>query len=249
MDPNALSGQISQLDQSYNPTDVYNAITTKLGIPDARTQVQALQKNVANTQSAIEGVDPSVTGRTSGSLVTEAQRARLVNMEKQPLQDTYTKQNQELGTDTNNLNNLTGQATQQAGLAESNYKTKRQSLADQLDFALKQQAAAQAKADADRAFAEQQRQFNVSASQKATGGGSGPQVNPAQDFLDYIGNQFKSTGGAGNAKTSRQTQDAWANAWFAQNGVSNANRQQYWDLFNKTYNRSDDPTKDWRYAK
>lgn len=249
MDPAALASQISALDSSYNPTDTYNKITTQLGIPDARTRVQALQSNLVNTQNAIKAVDPGVTARTSNSLVTEAQRGRLVNMETAPLTSTLSDQNQAFGTQNGQLQDLLGQATTQAGLAESAYKDKRTSLADQLTTALQQQAAAEAKAQADRTFAENQRQFNVSSAQKASGSGGGAQVNPAQDFLDYIANQFKGSGGAGNSKTSRQTQDAWANAWFAQNKVSNANRQQYWNLFNQTYNRSDDPTKDWRYAK
>lgn len=246
MDPTALASQISQLDASYNPTDVYNKVTTSLGIPDARTRVQALSKNLVDTQNAINAVDPSVTARTSGALVTEAQRGRLVTAEQQPLQQDYTQQNQEYGTESGNLNDLESQAAQQEAAAQTDYTNKRQSLSDQL-------AAAQ-KAAAD---AEAQREFNVTSQQDqqkinnagSGGGGGGTQVNPAQDFLDYIAGQFKATGGAGNAKTSRQTQDAWANAWFAQNGVSQANRQQYWNLFNKTYNRTDDPTKDWRYAK
>lgn len=253
MDPNALSGQIAQLDQSYNPTDVYNKVTTSLGLPDARTRVQGLQTNLVNTQNAIQAVDPSVTGRTQNYDVTEAQRGRLVNMEKQPLNDTYAKQNQSLGVQQQNLNDLTSQANTQVAQADANYKNKRQSLSDQLATALKLQADRQAQANADRAYAENQRQFNVSAADaraKASSGGSGgAQVNPAQDFLNYIGSQMKAYGGAGNSGTSRQTQDSWANAWFDQNGVSQANRQQYWNLYNKTYNRTDDPTKDWRYKK
>lgn len=166
-DVNALASQIASLDQSYNPTDTYNKITTQLGIPDARTRVQALQSNLLDTENAIKAVDPNVTARTSGALVTEAQRGRLVNMEKAPLTDTYNSQNQSYGVEQNNLGQLTQQATQQAGLAESDYKNKRQSLADQLTTALQQQAAAEAKAEADRQFAESQRQFNVSSSQKA----------------------------------------------------------------------------------
>lgn len=249
-DIGALASQIQSLDSGYNPTDTYNKITTQLGLPDARTRVQALQSNLLNTENAIKAVDPNVTARTSGSLVTEAQRGRLVNMEKAPLTDTYSSQNQAYGQESGNLANLNQQAIQQAGLAESDYKNKRQSLADQLQLAVTQENQRIAKEESDRAFAENQRQFNVSSAQKASAASnSGKQVNPAQDFLNYIAGQFKATGGQGNSKTSRQTQDAWANAWFAQNGVSKDNRQQYWNLFNKTYNRSDDPTKDWRYAK
>lgn len=194
MDPNALAGQISQLDQSYNPTDTYNKITTQLGIPDARTRVQALSSNLLNTENAIRAVDPNVTARTSNSLVTEAQRGRLVNMEKAPLTDTYSQQNQAYGKEQGNLNDLTGQATQQAGLAESDYKNKRQSLADQLNTAIQQQTAAAAKADADRAFAEQQRQFNVTTSinkakASASSSSQGPppiQQGLAQLFTGYV---------------------------------------------------------------
>lgn len=249
-DVNALAGQISALDQGYNPTDVYNKITTQLGIPDARTRVQALQSNLLDTENAIRAVDPNVTARTSGSLVTEAQRGRVVNMEKAPLTDTYSQQNQSYGKEQGLLAELSGQATTQAGLAESSYKNKRQSLADQLTLALKQEEDARARAESDRNFAENQRQFNVGNSTKlATSGSGGAQVNPGQDFLNYIAGQFKANGGAGNSKTSRQTQDAWVNAWFAQNKVPNDARQSYWNLINKTYNRSDDPTKDWRYSK
>lgn len=252
MDVSALASQISALDSGYNPTETYNKITTQLGIPDARTRVQELQKNLLNTENAIRAVDPSVTARTSNALVTEAQRGRLVNMEKAPLTDTYSQQSRDYGTQQGNLNTLQAQAGQQAGLEAEGYKTRRQSLADQLALALQKEEAAARKAEADRQFAENQRQFNVSSSIKAGGGGGGSggaQVNPAQDFLNYIAGQFKASGGAGNKKISRQTQDSWANAWFAQNGVSKANRQQYWNLFNKTYNRTDDPTKDWRWAR
>lgn len=169
MDPNAIASQISALDQGYNATDQYNKITTQLGIPDARTRVQALQSNLLNTENAIKSVDPSVTARTSGGLVTEAQRGRLVNMEKQPLTDTYNEQNQAYGTEQGNLNGLMTQADQQASLADSDYKNKRQSLADQLTFAQKQQSDAEAK-----------REFDVSASQKASSGGSSN--NPAAGY-------------------------------------------------------------------
>lgn len=92
----------------------------------------------------------------------------------------------------------------------------------------------------------------IAAASRASSGsssGSTATIDPGQEFLSYLQNNFKAAGGAGNPNVSRQTQDAWANAWFEQNGVSKANRQQYWNLFNQTYNRADNPTSDWRYAK
>ena len=179
MDPQALAGQISQLDQSYNPTSTYNAITTQLGIPDARTRVQALQSNLVNTQNAINAVDPNVAARTSGSLVTEAQRGRLVNMERAPLTTTAGVQSQDLNQANNNLNTLTGQANTQVNLAAANYKTQRQGLSERLTAAISAQdkaqaqantdrANAQAQANADRAFNAQQAQQKVVNNQNAT---------------------------------------------------------------------------------
>lgn len=204
MDPNALATQISQLDSSYNPTQLYNDTMTKLGIPDARTRVQNLQTQLINSENALKQVDPSVTGRTSNSLVTEAQRQRLVNMERQPLAETYNTENQQYGTEQSNLNNLLGQANQQTSLAESDYKNKRDSLATQLDFAQKQQAAAQAKAEADRQFAESQRQFNISSAQKGSKAGSSKAAAATPTSTQRASDKgFNFTDASGNAISAR----------------------------------------------
>lgn len=71
---------------------------------------------------------------------------------------------------------------------------------------------------------------------------------PATDFLGYLENQFKSAGG--NLKASRQQQDRWAQQWFLDNGILDKGAQQmFWNLFNSTYNRPNDPTKDWLYKR
>lgn len=177
MDPNALSGQIAALDQSYNPTAVYNQVTSSLGIPDARTRVQALQTNLVNSQNAINAVDPSVTGRTQNSVVTEAQRERLVNMEKAPLQTAYNTGTQDYNTANTNLNSLQAEGDRQVSQAAADYQTKRQSLATQLDTALKQQAAA----EATRQFNVQQAANAAAAAAKAKTGGTAKAAAP----IDY----------------------------------------------------------------
>lgn len=73
------------------------------------------------------------------------------------------------------------------------------------------------------------------------------QPDPLGEFSGYIASQFQKSGGQGNQKTSRQTQDAWANAWLDSHGVTGQARNAYWNYFNTTYNRSSDPTKDPRY--
>lgn len=194
-DVNALASSIQALDSGYNPTDTYNKITTQLGIPDARTRVQALQSNLLDTENAIKAVDPNVTARTSGALVTEAQRGRLVNMEKAPLTDTYSSENQAYGKESGNLADLNQQAIQQAGLAESDYKNKRQSLADQLTTALQQQADAERKAESDRQFTESQRQFNVSSAQKAASSAASTASPTYQQRSSDKGFNFQDNGG------------------------------------------------------
>ena len=122
MDSGTLATQIQALDQGFNPTDVYNKVTSSLGIPDARTRVQALQKNLLDTENAIKAVDPNVTARTSGSLVTEAQRGHLVQTEKAPLTDTYSSQNQAYGQQQGLLADLRMQYVQLVRATEEKLK-------------------------------------------------------------------------------------------------------------------------------
>lgn len=237
-----LAAKLASFDQATpNPTDIYNKVTTQLGIPDARTRVQALQTNLINTQNAINAVDPNVTSRTSGSIVTEAQRQRLVNEEKQPLQQTYSTQNQDYGTESTALNNLLSEANTQVSNTQAGYTAQRQSLLDQLSAAQN----AEKEAEAQREFNANLALNTQKAASSGSGSGTSSNVNPSQEFLSYIQQQFKATG----KNPSRQTQDAWANAWFAAHNVPVSARNAYWNLFNTTYNRPNDPTKDWLYKR
>ncbi len=200
MDPNALASQISTLDQGYNPTQTYNDITTKLGIPDARTRVQALQSNLLDTQNAIKAVDPNVTARTSGALVTEAQRGALVNQEKAPLNQTYADENQAFGTQNGQLQDLLGQANTQAGLAQTDYQNKRQSLSDQLTAANAQQALQYQKQQDAIANAQSQQKINQAGAATATA----PTPSSQQRSSDKGFNFQDANGGAISARLYAQ---------------------------------------------
>lgn len=90
--------------------------------------------------------------------------------------------------------------------------------------------------------------FEASQSAANRAASSASAGKPATDFLNYIKQQFSSAGG--NLKSSRQTQDRWAQQWFLDNGILDKGAQQmFWDLFNRTYNRPNDPTKDWLYKR
>lgn len=252
MDSATIARNLADYDSKrVTSTDALNEALGTYGVPELRKSVKDWRTTITNTKNALNAVDPSVTGRTSQSLVTEAQRAKMVNNERAPIAEQLTEQNDAYGLANSDLKDAMDQATVQATNKVNDWNTGRANLASLYDTTYRREQ--DEKAAAERAEAARREQANADrefALKQATSGGSGGEdVDPASEFLGYISQQFKASGGAGNKKITRQTQDAWANAWFDQHGVSKANRQQYWDLFNKTYNRTSDPTKDWRYAR
>lgn len=113
-----------------NPLDLYNQQTTNLGVGDVRGRVNSLNTTLLNTENALNQVDPSVTGRTQGSLVTEAQRNRLVNLERQPIAAQYGQQSNQLNTQQANLRDLLGQASNMSNLEMQGQQNKLQALGD-----------------------------------------------------------------------------------------------------------------------
>lgn len=253
MDSATLATKLAEYNaKPVTSVDALNEAMGKYGVPEIRNTVSGLRTTVSNTTNALNAVDPSVTGRTQGSLVTEAQRQKQVANERAPIAEQLGTQSRTLTDQQQALADALGLATGEANNKVGDWERGRSALQGQYDVTYKREQDVADRAAQAQAETEKKRQFDLGYqldSRKAASGSGGAQVNPGEDFLSYISAQFKSSGGAGNKKITRQTQDSWANAWFAQNGVSKENRQQYWNLFNKTYNRSDDPTKDWRYAK
>lgn len=184
---------------AYNPLGSNDALTKsndQYGVGEANTRLSALKSIVGNLQSSVESVDPSVTGRTSGTFTTEGQRQALVSKEQAPILGNLGKQQ---AAETAQQ----GDVTQKQGLAQSmatallnDDKAKYQRLLDVYNQNTAQDQAAEAKAQADRAFAEQQRQFNVSqaaaaaaaAKSASSGGGraaAAPKVTVASLFEGY----------------------------------------------------------------
>lgn len=246
---------------AQNPLDVYNKALESLGISDARTRVTDLRQALINNQNLLDALPGNISARTQNSLVTEAQRQRLLAMEQQPIIQAGGKLNDQYGAAQSDYQGILGEGRTQADYTIQGQSTQRQALLDRLKILIDQTNDAEKKrqwqAEYDRQIAldkqEQsnwEKQFALS-QQKASSSGSGgsgsssSKVDPMAEFLDYIAKQFKATG----ANPSRQTQDAWANAWFDSKGVSNAARQVYWDAFNSKYNRPANPYNDWLYAR
>lgn len=77
-------------------------------------------------------------------------------------------------------------------------------------------------------------------------------ATPGTDIINYYRDKLKGAGPleSSNQNVSRQKQDQWVYEWFLNNGILDPGAQtQVWNLINSTFNRSEDPTKDWLYAR
>jgi hypothetical protein len=155
-------------------TDITTEAQNQYDIPGYTSRLSTLRGLVGNLTSSVNAVDPSVTGRTSGSFVTEGQRSALVNKERAPiLSDLGTEQNA-LGTEQTGFNTASGLASQLASSVLSQDQTKYQSLLDQYNGAVASEQAAEQKRQYEADLAEKQREFNAqqaAASAASSGGG------------------------------------------------------------------------------
>lgn len=145
-----------------------------------------------------------------------------------------------------------GTQTQQFSLQQAIAALNSEQRLKGLDTRTDQQKALDAylEAERDRRFKAQQAALDRNVDYARIGASSQPDVDPAKEFLNHIASQFKKAGGQGSRNVTRQQQDNWANAFFTANKITSPKaRQVYWDLFNQTYNRVEDETKDWRYKR
>lgn len=127
---------------------------SKYGVSALGSQLDALRSTTSNLQKSIANVDPSVTGRTSGSLVTEAQRQAIVNNEREPLVHDFNDVSTNLNNVDKQYSEATGLASNYANAVLANQKNTYDQLFGQYQTALQ-------KEQADAAAAEKQREFNA----------------------------------------------------------------------------------------
>lgn len=184
----------------YNPLGSNDALTqsnNQYGVGEADTRLSALKGIVGNLQSSVEAVDPSVTGRTTGTFTTEGQRQALVSKEQAPILGNLGKQQTAETAAQGDLTQKQGLASQMATALLNDDKAKYQRLLDTYNQNTAQDSAAEAKAQQDRAFAEQQRQFNAqqalavqqAAAAKSSGGSKA--AAPQKATLDQLFDGYK----------------------------------------------------------
>lgn len=155
------------IDSRQDPLKVLSGAEQRLGIPTLQQSIAGKRAAISNTENLIKSIAPSVTGRTSGSLVTEAQRTGLIAKERQPLGEQLSTQQSGLNVDLQNLGDLTGRANLETELAI-------QKEADKIKYLSDLYEKVYGKEEADKQFKELKRQFDINAQiarSKAGGGG------------------------------------------------------------------------------
>lgn len=200
-----------------NPTDYYNEAINSLGVPDARAKVQADRQAITDTQNLVDAVEPSVTGRTSGSLVTEAQRQGLINKETAPLMAGLGKLQGAYGTSSANLADLMGQAQTQASLGYAGQQDTYAALIARLEDARYREEQERIKAAAAAANSAWSG-FGSGGGDLGGGGQSGgygrqQRADKGFNFVDQYGNPISAATYAINTNTPfRQLLQSMANA-------------------------------------
>lgn len=181
-------------------SDIYAKQEQELGLPGARQDVQTKRDIVRTTEDALRGVESSVTGRTQGSLVTEAQRRRLAALEREPIATQLTDQQGALSEQQGIYQDLLGQAGTRSGLQYQSQQDRIKGYETDYNLALQAEQEAEARRQFEAQLAESQRQFDLQmAAQRAE----------SQRNLDYI-NQLIASTKAQNAKSAAQSQAASA---------------------------------------
>lgn len=157
MQPSTSQDAFSQLTafqkSRRNPNDILQESQTRLGLPSAEQRKVGLRGAISNTENLLKGVDPSVTGRTAGTFTSEAQRNRLVQLERAPIADQFTEQSRALEGETANVADLNARALTEAQLAASAQDKQENDLRSIYDILLAREQQAEEK----RRYEEEQR--------------------------------------------------------------------------------------------
>lgn len=188
--------------QSLGSDQAMQKANTEYGVGESQTRLSALKGIVGNLQSQVEAVDPSVTGRTSGTFTTEGQRQALVSKESAPILGNLGKQQGALTSEQQDLTQKQGLASAMASALLSDDKARYQRLLDQYNAAVAQDAAAEQKRQFEVTKAEQKRQFDAqlaqsakaSAAKSASAASAPPPISTGLAQL-FTGYQSKKQGG------------------------------------------------------
>jgi hypothetical protein len=207
------SAQALQAVQSFKRVDTATALADaqkQYGVTDLEKKVQDFRGLTSSLTGAVAAVDPSVTARTQGSLVTEGQRSALVSRERAPVVQQLGTATEGYKTSKEDYESADRRANTSATGRVADNNSQYEQLVHSYEMAYqreenerkaREEAAARAEAqrNADRSYAESVRQFNA---QQATtrgsasyGGGSGGGSAPSAQQRSNGGYNFQDAQG------------------------------------------------------
>lgn len=81
----ALKSYVMAMRGQQKPLDVYSQLETEAGLPQMKKTASTLRENIGNLEDTIRRVEPNISATTRNSLVTEGQRAGMVEARQKPL--------------------------------------------------------------------------------------------------------------------------------------------------------------------
>lgn len=135
--------------------------SAELGADKAKESVNAARGVVRSTQDTLKAVPDSVSGRTSGSLVSDAQRSRLVQNEVAPLNEALAGQSEAYNDANIDYKDVLSQVQNRTALGLQGDETKSSSLMDLYKTAAEAERAAEQKRLQEAQMAEERRQFDA----------------------------------------------------------------------------------------
>lgn len=183
------------------PEDYVKRYSTDLGVDDAKARVKSARTAIRATEDTISAAPEGVAGRTSGSLVTDAQRNRLVQNEVAPLNEIMRTQSNAFGDASQDLSTLGSELDKRVGYGLQSDDTQANTLLTLYQAATEQEKQAEARRQWEAQMAEQKRQFDEQA--KASARAAAAAASPS------FGGKGGAAGGAGVTKTDPVQQAAY----------------------------------------
>lgn len=143
------------------PEDYVKRYSADLGVDDAKARVKSARSAIRSTEDTISATPDSVAGRTGGSLVTDAQRNRLVQNEIAPMQDVLRTQSGAFGDASQDLGLLSSDLNRRVDLSLDQDRTKESSLLQLYQAAAEKEKQDEARRQWEAQMAEQKRQFDA----------------------------------------------------------------------------------------
>ena len=142
------------------PEDYVKRYSTDLGVDDAKARVKSARTAIRSTEDTISAAPQGVAGRTSGSLVTDAQRNRLVQNEIAPLQELMQTQSGAFQDANSDLTTLGSELDKRVGYGLQADDTQANTLLTLFQAASDSEKQQEAIRQYNESLAEQRRQFN-----------------------------------------------------------------------------------------